>query len=71
MARPDVVSITHDDHPALASSLERELTKEVEKRTAALVVSKDWPDFEKRRGELNGLQAAISICENIRKRLEA
>jgi len=66
-----VVTISHDDHPALARTLERALTEEVEKRTAALVVSKDWPDFEKRRGELNGLQAAISICENIRKRLEA
>ena len=72
MHRPaDVVSITNDDHPALARTLERALTEEVEKRTEALVLAKDWPDFEKRRGELNGLQAAISICESITKRLNA
>ena len=72
MARPaDVVSITNDDHPALAGTLERALTEEVEKRTAALVAAKDWPDFEKRRGQIEGIQFAISICESLRKRLDA
>ena len=72
MHRPaDAVSITNDDHPALARTLERALIEEVEKRTAALVAAKDWPDFEKRRGQIEGIQFAISICESLRKRLDA
>lgn len=67
----DVVTTSSDDHPALASALERELVKEVNVRTEALIAAKDWPDFEKRRGEIMGLQAAISICGNVDKRLKA
>lgn len=67
----DVVTTSNDDHPALASALERELVKEVNVRTEALIAAKDWPDFERRRGEIMGLQAAISICGNVDKRLKA
>ena len=49
LRQPDVVSISHDDHPALARTLERALIEEVTKRTAALVVSKNWDDFKERK----------------------
>ena len=67
----DVVSITNDDHPALASALERELVEERRKQIEGLLSSKDWPDFEKRRGQINGLATSIAICQQVRKRIEA
>jgi len=72
MARPaDVVSISHDDHPALARTLERALTEERDNQIQGLTSAKDWPDYEKRRGRLEGLNIAISICQQVRKALEA
>jgi hypothetical protein len=71
LRQPEVVSISHDDHPALASVLERALIEERTTRVSALINAKDWPDYEKRRGEINGLTAAISICIEVRKRIEA
>ena len=72
MPRPaDVVSIAADDHPALARTLERALIEERDNLIAGLTSAKDWPDFEKRRGRIEGLGIAISICEQQRKHLEA
>lgn len=65
-----VVALSQDDHPALASTLERELSKEVEIQFKGFLSAKDWADFEKRRGTINGLNAAISICQDIQKKLE-
>jgi hypothetical protein len=65
----EVVSLTQDDHPALASHLEAALGEEREKQIHGLLATKDWPDFEKRRGTINGLTAAISICQQIQERL--
>jgi hypothetical protein len=66
-----VVTLSNEDHPALASVLERELVKERETQIQGLVSAKDWPDFQKRKGMVDGLNAAISICVEVRKRLEA
>ncbi len=72
MARPaDVVSISHDDHPALARTLERALTEEAANQIQGFMSAKDWPDFERRRGRIDGLKLAISICQEAQKRLDA
>ncbi len=67
----DVVSITQDDHPSLATHLETELLKERDDHILALTAAKDWADYEKRRGMINGLNAAISICREVNKKLNA
>ena len=67
----DVVSISQDDHPSLASHLEAALHEEREKQIHGLISAKDWPDFERRRGTINGLSAAISLCQGINERLQA
>ena len=71
MSRPDVVSISHDDHPALARKLEQALTEKREDQLQGITSAKDWPDFQKRCGRIDGIDLAISICAEIRKRLEA
>ncbi len=67
----DVVSISQDDHPSLATHLEHVLEEERQSHIQALVSAKDWPDYEKRRGVINGLGAAISICQSVNKKLNA
>ena len=64
-----VLTISQDDHPALATQLERELVIEKDAAIQALTAAKDWPDYEKRRGFINGLLAAISLCQSIQKKL--
>ncbi len=71
LRKPDVVSISHDDHPALARTLERALTEERDNQIQGLTSAKDWPDFEKRRGRVEGIGVAISICQDVQKRLSA
>jgi hypothetical protein len=72
MSRPaDVISITHDDHPALARTLERALIEERDNHIEGLTSAKDWADFQKRNGRIEGLNLAISYCQNVRKALEA
>ena len=66
-----VLTLSQDDHPALASTLERELIKARDSEIQGMVSSKDWPDFTQRRGTVLGLEAAISICEAVQKRLSA
>jgi hypothetical protein len=66
-----VVTLSNDDHPALVSSLERELEVEKDNCIAALTSAKDWPDFQKRRGMIDGLNAAIAICQSVNARLQA
>ena len=65
----EVATVTNDDHPGLVSALERELIVEKDNAIAALTSAKDWADFEKRRGMINGLNAAISICQQTQKKL--
>jgi hypothetical protein len=66
----EVVQITNDDHPGLVSALERELVVEKDAAIAALTSAKDWPDFQKRRGTIEGLSAAIAICQSVNKTLQ-
>lgn len=67
----DVVSFEQEDHPALSRNLLRELREERAKWYDGLIASKDWADFERRRGLINGLDNAISLCEAAKKQLES
>ncbi len=64
-----VLTLSQDDHPAMASTLERELIKAREEQIQGMVSSKDWPDFTARRGTVIGLETAISICKKVNDRL--
>lgn len=66
----EIVSVGFDDHPALSSHVEKKLHDEVQAKIEALINAKDWPDYEKRRGEINGLNLAITICQNVTKTLQ-
>lgn len=71
--RPSVtfpVNIRADDHPQLVSHLEAGLLEERQSQVLSLIESKDWPDFEKRRGLILGLDAALALCQSARKKLE-
>lgn len=60
---------TMDDHPALARDMETELQKLRAAEVEAFISAKDWPDFQKRRGVVEGLDHAIRLCQDARKRL--
>jgi len=66
-----VVTISQDDHPALASHLEMALQEELQNHIQGLTSAKDWADYEKRRGTINGINAAIALCRNIQSKLQA
>jgi hypothetical protein len=65
------VSFLQDDHPALSRNLLRDLQIERAKQYEGLIAAKDWPDFEKRRGLIKGIDAAIDLCAEAKKKLEA
>ena len=67
----NVVSLTSDDHPALSRNLLRDLQAERAKHYESLISAKDWADFEKRRGLIHGLEAAIALCEKAKAIIEA
>jgi flagellar motor switch protein FliG len=67
----DIVSTLQDDHPALSRNLLRELQAERAKHYESLISAKDWADFEKRRGLIHGIEAAIALCEKSKAALEA
>ncbi len=52
---PAVVSMVQDDHPALAQGLLRALQEQRAAASDNLILAKDWADFEKRRGLVQGL----------------
>lgn len=66
-----IVQFEQDDHPALARNLERELQQAHDNEVSGLTAAKDWADFQKRNGTINGLNIAISLCQAARKKLEA
>lgn len=68
---PHIVTETHDDHPALSRNLLRDLQAERAKHYEGLISAKDWADFEKRRGLLHGIEAAIALCVQAKEKLEA
>lgn len=65
----EIVSVGLDDHPALATHLEKMLQVAVASEVEALVSAKDWPDYEKRRGRIDGLNLAITHCQTARRAL--
>lgn len=70
-ARPaEIVSVGFDDHPALATHLQTSLQTAVAAEKEALVSAKDWPDYEKRRGRIDGLNLAITLCQNAERALQ-
>lgn len=68
-ATAEPVHIAVEDHPDLSRHLEREIQAEITQKTEALVSAKDWADFTQRRGEINGLRAALSLCQHTQARL--
>lgn len=68
---PHVVTISQDDHPALAQSLLRALQTERAKHYEGLISAKDWADYEKRRGQITGLDTAIALCQQTQEKLQA
>jgi hypothetical protein len=65
-----VVTISRDDHPALATNLARRIIAERQALIEGLVSAKDWPDYERRRGTIQGLNAALALCADAEKAVE-
>ncbi len=63
------VSFEADDHPNLARNLERELASARADQVEGFTSARDWPDFQKRRGIVEGLELAISLCQQQQKLL--
>lgn len=55
------------DNPALARTLRGHLEKMKAEKILQLVSAQDWPDFKQRRGEILGLEAAITECVEAEK----
>jgi hypothetical protein len=66
-----VVQFEQDDHPALARNLERDLQQAHDNEVAGLTAARDWADFQKRNGRIDGLNIALGLCQTARKKLEA
>lgn len=69
--RDSVVNLDRDDHPSLSRNLLRDLHAERAKHYEGLISAKDWPDFEKRRGVIHGIDTAIGLCEEQKAKLNA
>lgn len=65
------VAYEQDDHPNLARNLERDLREAKAAHVEGFVSAKDWPDFQKRRGIVEGLDIAIALCQRAREKLDA
>jgi hypothetical protein len=71
---PDAtVSLTADDHPALARTLERllEASKADCVNFLAHNLAGSFEDYKYRCGQIDGLTIAIGLCQQARKKLEA
>lgn len=72
LVRPiEPVNALQDDHPSLSRNLLRDLQTERAKLVEELILAKDWADYEKRRGLINGVETAINLCENAQSKLNA
>lgn len=71
VAQVPVASFTQDDHSALARNLEIALQEAHDNEVSGLTSAKDWADFQKRSGTINGLNIAISLCQRQRAILNA
>lgn len=66
-----VVAFEQDDHPSLSRNLERDLGAARADQVEGFTSAKDWADFQKRRGIVEGLDLAISLCQKAREKLNA
>ncbi len=66
-----VVAFESDDHPSLARNLERDLVSARNNEIEGLTAAKDWPDFQKRRGMIEGINVAIALCQRAKEKLNA
>lgn len=68
-----VVTLTQDDHPALASSLAAHLKKMRADHIEMLAANpaKDFNDYQKRIGVIEGLAIAIAAADERNKALNA
>lgn len=72
VVRPvEPVNVLQDDHPELSRNLLRDLQTERANASEQLIFAKDWADYEKRRGLVNGLDHAIFLCAEATKKLNA
>lgn len=71
VAHSSPVAFEVDDHPNLARNLERDLQAAKASSIEGLTAAKDWADFQKRRGQIEGLDIAISLCQRAREKLDA
>lgn len=55
------------DAPAVARTVRGHLEKLKSDRLEGLLVSQDWADFNRRKGEIAGLQEAIAECVEAEK----
>lgn len=69
----EAARFTSTDHPALAQTLARELQKIREERVNTLVKSpaKDYAEYQKRCGVIEGLDIAIATATQIDTKLKA
>jgi hypothetical protein len=70
-AHSSPVAFEIDDHPNLARNLERDLQTSKAASIEGLTAAKDWGDFQRRRGVIEGLDIAISLCQRAREKLDA
>ena len=72
MAGPkSVVAFEADDHPNLSRNLQRDLEAARAAQVEGFTSAKDWADFQKRRGTVDGLDLAISLCQKAQEKLKA
>jgi hypothetical protein len=70
-AHSSPVAFEVDDHPNLARNLERDLQEAKKASIEGLTAAKDWGDFQRRRGVIEGLDIAISHCQRAKEKLDA
>lgn len=63
------IAFEQEDHPNLPFRLEKDLAAARAAEVEGFISAKDWPDFQKRRGVVEGIELAISICQRQQKAL--
>lgn len=65
----DAATIFHIESPHAIRNLKKRLTALIEAKSAMLAtgVAKDFADYQKRIGTLDGLREALALCEEMAK----
>lgn len=61
------VNIYGLDHPRLARTVKAKLEKLKAETLLALPCAQGWDDFNKRVGQIRGIEDAIALCEQTEK----